>query len=106
MKPPENERSEPMEQLDLKLHGELAKLGWTMPETDAQVRSAEEWTATLPSELPDRLRSLPELSGAEPTPRPDGTILSRYLRDEGTARDAAGGDRTLDGDQRDFEPDR
>lgn len=56
---------------------ELGKLGWRVPESDKEVRAAEEWVARSSIRLPAKLHHLPN----ERQPRGDG-LLGRYLRED------------------------
>jgi hypothetical protein len=95
---------DPNERLDAKVYADLAKVGWRIPESEAEVRAAEEWAGKSPGELPQRLRVTPA-TGSSELRTPGGGILSRYLRDDvhpSTTRD----DRSSDEQHRDFEPER
>jgi hypothetical protein len=70
------------ERLDPKIHRDMAQLGWKIPQTEAEVRAAEELVAKAPDELPARLLEMPD---KEP-PQKRGGILERYFRDDGWHR--------------------
>lgn len=61
------------------LYREFGKLGWNVPQSDQEVRAAEEWIAANPVRLPDRLRDLPGKERSDES----GGLLERYLRDDG-----------------------
>jgi hypothetical protein len=89
------------ERLSPALYHELAKHGWRLPQSDQEVRAAEESIAKSPIKLPERLRDLPE-DGRSRTP---GGLLERYLRDaerDGRADDA----RSRDDNKSDRDLDR
>ena len=85
---------------------DLAKLGWRMPETAAEVRAAEEWVAKSPSELPQRLQATPDIARSDDRSAGEKGILSRYLRDDSRTPDSPSGDRSMDADRSDLEPER
>jgi hypothetical protein len=93
---------DPSERLDAKVYADLAKVGWRVPETEVEVRAAEEWAGKSPDELPQRLRVTPAMGSSE-LRTPGGGILSRYLRDDGNAPND---ERSRDGKPRDLEPER
>lgn len=66
------------ERLRLKVYRELGRAGWSVPQSDREVRAAEVWIARHPVRLPDRLREVPELGQS----RESGGLLERYLRDD------------------------
>lgn len=67
------------EQLAPRLHQELGKAGWRIPQTEQEVRAAEEWVSREPDRVPPGLQELP----SEGSAREKGRILDRYLRDDG-----------------------
>jgi hypothetical protein len=97
---------DPNERLDPRLHADLARAGWTMPESESEVRAAEEWARNVPGELPARLRDTPEIGAPERSSREDSGILSRHLRDEGRTSSSPNDEKSRDSDQRDVEPER
>src|SRR5690349_1223219 len=75
----ESKTGDPNERLDPKIHRDLAQLGWKIPQSEAEVRAAEEWASKLPGEIPARLRGMPNKDRSQ---KPGG-LLGRYLRDDG-----------------------
>lgn len=80
---------------------ELGKLGWKVPQSDQEVRAAEEWTARNPVRLPDRLRDVPDKERSEES----GGILGRYLHDT-APRSSIDESKTKDNDRSDRDLDR
>jgi hypothetical protein len=94
------------ERLDPKLHSNLGKLGWRMPQTAAEVRAAEEWVDKSPRELPERLGAAPDVDRSAGDPPSAGSILSRYLREDGPSKSAPDDARSSDHKEPDLEPER
>lgn len=100
----EQTSEDPNERLDPKVYADLARIGWRTPQTEAEVRAAEEWAAKSPSELPARLHDTPDIAQSDPGMPGSGSILSRYLRDDRSStvpsdtksREADSPDRELD----------
>ena len=73
-----NKSGEQPERLPRELHRALGRLGWKVPETDQEVRAAEEWIARSAVRLPDRLGKSPDMNRSQES----GRMLDRYLSDE------------------------
>lgn len=69
------------EHLSSRLHQELGKAGWRIPQAEQEVRAAEEWVSKEPDRVPLGLQELP----SEGSIQEKGRILDRYLRDDGRA---------------------
>lgn len=80
----ENAAGDPSERLSPELYRELGKNGWRLPQTEHEVRAAEEWVSKTPDRLPEGLHDLP---GKDHSPEP-GPLLDRYLNTDRVDRSA------------------
>lgn len=67
------------EQLPPGVYDALAKAGWRPPQTPGEVAAAEQWVEQAPTEVPSRLREVPEPELSAPAPERAGGILERYF---------------------------
>lgn len=70
------------ERLSREVREALGRSGWRVPQSDAEVRAAEEWVARSNERLPEQLQSIPD---PERRPAP-GRLLDRYLKSDGPDR--------------------
>jgi len=91
---------DPSDRLDRSIHADLGKLGWRTPQSDAEVRMAESELTLLPSELPGRLREVPDIEAPQGASRETG-LLAKYLKDEGRF-DSSSQSREPDRSERDL----
>lgn len=75
-------RGDQHERLDRKIHHDLANLGWRIPQTEPEVRAAEESANRWSGDLPERLHDTPDDERSQTPER----ILGRYLRDDARYR--------------------
>jgi hypothetical protein len=97
---------DPNDRLDPGIYSELAKAGWRMPQSEAEVRAAEELVSKTPGDPPKRLARTPDLGSSEGRSPERGGILSRYLRDDGREPKSPSEEKTQNGERPGFEPDR
>lgn len=82
------------ENLSPEIYRELGKNGWRVPETEPEVKAAEEWVGKAPDRLPARLESLPDKDSDQER----GGLLDRYLRND--RGDRSGDDPKAKDDER------
>ena len=81
------------------VYRELANLGWRVPQSEQEVRGAEEWIAANPTRVPDRLRELTDMDRQ----RESGGLLDRYLRNDERHLTDESKSKDQDRDDRDFD---
>jgi hypothetical protein len=86
MKEHENTAADPKDRLDRNIHRDLGKLGWRTPQSDAEVRAAEQDLEATPGEVPERLQRV-DLGPVQGDAPRDG-LLSKYLPDDGRGLEA------------------
>jgi hypothetical protein len=87
MKAHENTSRDPTDRMSRGIYRELGKLGWRTPQTDAEVRAAEEELVRSPGALPERLDRVPDPDPSEARDADHG-LLSKYLQDDGRGSEA------------------
>jgi hypothetical protein len=89
------------EQLRPKLYRDLGRLGWRVPQSEREVRAAEDWVGTHSTRLPDRLHDLSNDSRSTES----GRILDRYLGHDG-GRCVPEESKSMEGESTDRDLDR
>lgn len=84
MSKPDNTAGDRNERFSPELYRELGKNGWRLPQTEREVRAAEDWISKNPERNAGRLPDMPD---EKSSPKQD-RILDRYLRTDQPDRSA------------------
>ena len=106
MKERDHTPEDPNERLDPDLYSAMAKVAWRMPQTEAEVRVAEDLVGNTPGKLPTHLGAMRDADRSERDHAGGGSILSRYLRDDGPSQDKPVDGRSSDRQEPEREPER
>lgn len=71
------------DRLRAELHRALGQVGWRVPQSAGEVKSAEQWPEQQTQRLPSRLSQVPELAAPVKTVTGERSFLARYFPEEG-----------------------